>query len=144
MWQKRIFFKSFFLIIFFSSKLSPFSFVFNVKCAMTNEILILQKKKGSRVLHSELLTELLSRFSSRDEFGRLGHYQNISEIRVPTRSDPNFCEFFAKIRVRTSFRKSGQVRKARTLPKYFRNSKKAYFRNSRKRKFRKKTSNAGP
>jgi hypothetical protein len=42
------------------------------------------------------------------------------------------------------FRKFGNVRKARKLPKYFRNSKNGYFRNSRKRKFRKKTSNAVP
>ena len=34
----------------------------------------------TKALHSELLTELSSRFSSRNEFGRLGHYQNISKI----------------------------------------------------------------
>jgi len=43
----------------------------------------------------------------------------------------NFCEF-------------GNVRKARKLPKYFRNSKNGYFQNSQKQKFWKKTSNAGP
>ncbi len=111
----------------------------------------------SRVLHSELLTELSSRFSSRDEFSRVETSSEGSDITeifpkfefrlVSSRSDPNFRKFsriFCENRVGTSFRESGQVRKARTLPKYFRNSKKAYFRNSRKRKFRKKMSNAGP
>jgi len=49
-----------------------------------------------------------------------------------------FRENFAK------FSQFSRVRKARTLPKYFRNSEKVNFRNSRKRKFRKKPSNAGP
>jgi hypothetical protein len=110
-----------------------------------------------RVLHSELLTELSSRFSSWDKFSRVETSSVGSDITeifpkfefrlVSTRSDPNFCEFlqiFCENRVGTSFRESGRVRKAWTLPKYFRNSKKAYFRNSQKRKFRKKMSNAGP
>jgi len=125
---------------------------------MQSKYLFHNRKKSqvlcNRVLHSELLTELSSRFSSRDEFLRVETSSEGSDITeifpkfefrlVSTCSDPNFCKFLAKIRVGTSFQESGQVRKARTLPKYFRNSKKAYFQNSRKRKFRKKMSNAGP
>jgi hypothetical protein len=46
-------------------------------------------------------------FASRDEFGRLRHYPNISKIRVPTRSDSfqpyaNFLQKLGSERVGTS------------------------------------------
>ncbi len=47
----------------------------------------------SRALHSELLTELSSRFSSRDKFSRVETSSEGSDITVPTHSDPNFREF---------------------------------------------------
>jgi len=53
-----------------------------------------------------------------------------------------FSELFRKNF--TKFLQFSRVRKARTLPKYFRNSKKVNIRNSRKQKFRKKACNAGP
>jgi hypothetical protein len=87
----------------------------------------------SRALHSELLTALLSRFSSRNEFLRVemgrverhfllfseilvkGYYQNSQKQKV--RKNAIFCDFFTifryfrvSFRVGTSFRESGRVR----------------------------------
>ncbi len=59
-------------------------------------------------------------------------------VQISEPFSENFCQNFA------SFSQFSQVRKARTLPKYFRNSKKVNFRNSRKQNFRKKPSFAGP
>ncbi len=74
-----------------------------------------------RAQHSELLTELLSWVLSRNEFSQV---KTSSEKAQKTCSDPNFWKtdiskhffeifswFFAKIRVGTSFRESGRVRK---------------------------------
>ncbi len=101
-------------------------------------------RQASRALHSKLLTELLSWFSSRDEFSRVETSSEGSDITVPTRSDPNFCEFLQIFANFSQKLGSERVFASRKLPKYFRNSKKVYFRNSQKRKFWKKTSNAGP
>ncbi len=104
--------------------------------------------RQSRALHTELELEYSSWDSSRNKFSRVETrrvechffviFGNFGKRLVPTRSDPNLCEFFEKIRVGMSFRESGRVRKARTLLKYFRNLKKVNFRNSQKQKFRKK------
>ncbi len=153
-----------------------------------------------KALHSELLTEVSSRFLSRNEFSQVEtgqverHFFVIfgnfgkrllpklaktkssekAKKLVPTRKKfgnfeservfglnfaifvvknaqigpkmaifcAKFPNFFAKIL--QVFLQFLRVWKARTLPKYFRNSKKVNFRNSRKRKFWKKPSFAGP
>jgi len=50
----------------------------------------------TRALHSKLLTELSSWFSSQDEFSRVETSLEGSDITVPTRSDPNFGKFFCE------------------------------------------------
>jgi len=54
---------------------------------MNVKTLLKQNSKKSRALHSELLSEVSSRVSSRNEFLRVG---TSSEKAQKTRSDPNF------------------------------------------------------
>ena len=84
----------------------------------------IEMKLSRRALRSKLLSEISSRVSSRNEFSRV---ETSSEKARITRSSPNFrktaitetrenenrekTRFFAKIRVGTSFRESGRVRK---------------------------------
>jgi len=142
------------------------------KCAQTTFCLILIHEYLetlmilNKALHSKLLTKLSSRVSSRNEFSRVRQVRKKLEKLVPTqifgkREFPKltktktknaiFLNFFAifrdfqvGFRDGTSFRESRRVRKARTLPKYFRNSKNGNIRKARKRKVRKKPSNTGP
>jgi len=118
----------------------------------------------SRALHSELLTELSSRFLSREKFSRVETrsvehhffvtFGNFGKRLVPTvifakkrifsQFFRNFLQKLGSEQVGASSSQFSRVRKAQTLPKYFRKSKKVNFRNSQKRKIRKKLSNAGP
>ncbi len=81
-------------------------------------------KPNNRVLHSELELEILSRFSSQDEFLRVETrrverhffvtFKNFVKSLVPTHFlcfFAIFLQFFVKIRVGTSFCESGRVRK---------------------------------
>jgi len=96
--------------------------------------LFLSNVTFGRALHSELLTELSSRFLSRDEFSRDETGSEGSDITVPTRSDPNFRKFSVKIRVGTSFCMSDitEIRK------------KSISETRENENFEKKMSNSGP
>jgi len=89
------------------------------------------KHKQIRVLHSELLTELSSRFSSRGEFSRVETSLEGSDITeifpkfkfrlVSTHSDPNFCKFFMKIgseRVFASWDEFGRLGHYQNISKF--------------------------
>ncbi len=113
------------------------------------------KALSTRALHSQILSEILIRVLSRNEFTRVEmrqverHFFVIFGKRLlPKLAKTNFLQFFAIFFCKklwfSWFSRFSRVRKARKLPKYFRNSKNGYFRNSWKWKFRKKTSFAGP
>jgi len=101
---------------------------------LTNERFIFRLLK-IKALHSELLTELSSRVSSRNESGRVRKKLKklvptliFKKRQFPTRSDPNFTKkpiFFAKIRVGMGRNESERVFESRDE---FRKSSKNSFR----------------
>jgi len=51
----------------------------------------------TRALHSELFSEIRVEFRVGTSFSRVETSSEGSDITVPTRSDPNFCEFSRKL-----------------------------------------------